>query len=82
MMRAPSGEKAALFTSPACPYRTLISIPVEVSQTPAVWSSEEVTTRVPSGEKAAPVAPGAVKTYPLFSTARGIDSFATDAHAF
>ena len=66
-MRLPSGEKAALRTPAPCmppqwPRRTLIVVPVATSQIRAVSSCEAVTTRAPSGEKAALLTP---RSWPL-----------------
>jgi hypothetical protein len=52
-MRAPSGEKAAEFTESPCPDSIASCAPVRASQMRAVLSRDAVTTRVPSGEKAA-----------------------------
>jgi hypothetical protein len=50
-MRAPSGEKAALRTTPSWPRNATISSPVVGSQIRAVPSREAVTMRAPSEEK-------------------------------
>ena len=52
-MRTPWGEKQALGTQFSCPRRAAISAPEVAFQIRAVRSLEPVTTRLPSGEKAA-----------------------------
>ena len=52
-MRRPSGENAAPETASSWPESTASSLAVAASQMRAVWSSEAVTMRRPSGENAA-----------------------------
>ena len=52
-MRVPFGLKRTCDTWSVCPPRTASNCPVRPSQSRAVWSNEAVTTRLPSGLKAA-----------------------------